>query len=90
MPDVSQKALDTIRGKVRVSVKVNVDASGKVTDASFEAPGPSKYFSDAAIHAAKNWTFAPPSANGEKVPSEWLLRFEFASNGTETFSAELK
>ncbi|MGA9999080.1 MAG: TonB family protein [Candidatus Acidiferrales bacterium] len=89
MPDVSQKALETIRGKVRVSVKVNVDASGKVTNAAFEAPGPSKYFADAAIHAAKNWTFAPPSSNGEKVPSEWLLRFEFAPAGTETFSAEL-
>jgi TonB family protein len=89
MPDVSQKALETIRGKVRVSVKVNVDASGKVTNAAFEAPGPSKYFSDAAIHAAKNWTFAPPSSNGEKIPSEWLLRFEFAPAGTETFSAEI-
>jgi TonB family protein len=89
MPDVSQKALETIRGKVRVSVKVNVDASGKVTNAAFEAPGPSKYFADAAIHAAKNWTFAPPNSNGEKVPSEWLLRFEFAPAGTETFSAEL-
>jgi TonB family protein len=89
MPDVSQKALETIRGKVRVSVKVNVDASGKVTNAAFEAPGPSKYFADAAIHAAKNWTFAPPSSNGEKVPSEWLLRFEFAPAGTETFPAEI-
>ena len=89
MPDVSQKALETIRGKVRVSVKVNVDASGKVTNAAFEAPGPSKYFSDAAIHAAKNWTFAPPNSNGEKVPSEWLLRFEFGPNGTDIFSAEL-
>jgi len=89
MPNVSQKALETIRGKVRVSVKVNVDASGKVTNEAFEAPGPSKYFADAAIHAAKNWTFAPPSSNGEKVPSEWLLRFEFAPAGTEAFSAEL-
>jgi TonB family protein len=89
MPDVSQKALETIRGKVRVSVKVNVDASGKVTNAAFEAPGPSKYFADAAIHAAKNWTFAPPNSNDEKVPSEWLLRFEFAPAGTETFPAEI-
>jgi eukaryotic-like serine/threonine-protein kinase len=89
MPEVSQRALETIRGKVRVSVKVNVDASGKVTNAAFETPGPSKYFSDAAIHAAKNWTFAPPNSNGEKVPSEWLLRFEFAPAGTETFPAEL-
>ena len=89
MPDVSQKALETIRGKVRVSVKVNVDASGKVTNAAFEAPGPSKYFADAAIQAAKNWTFAPPNSNGEKVPSEWLLRFEFGPAGAETFPAEI-
>ena len=89
MPDVSQGAHNTIRGKVRVSVKVNVDPSGKVTDAAFEAPGPSKYFADAAIRAAKNWTFAPAKANGENVASQWLLRFEFAPAGTETFSAEL-
>ena len=68
---------------------MNVDASGKVTNAAFEAPGPSKYFADAAIQAAKNWTFAPPNSKGEKVPSEWLLRFEFAPAGTETFSAEI-
>jgi TonB family protein len=89
MPDVSQRARNTIRGKVRVSVKVNVDPSGKVTDAAFEAPGPSKYFADAAISAAKSWTFAPAKANGEKVASQWLLRFEFAPAGTETFSAEI-
>jgi eukaryotic-like serine/threonine-protein kinase len=89
MPDVSQGARNTIRGKVRVSVKVNVDPSGKVTDAAFEAPGPSKYFADAAIRAAKNWTFAPAKANGENVASQWLLRFEFAPAGTETFSAEI-
>jgi TonB family protein len=89
IPDVSQGARNTIRGKVRVSVKVNVDPSGKVTDAAFEAPGPSKYFADAAIRAAKNWTFAPAKANGENVASQWLLRFEFAPAGTETFSAEI-
>jgi TonB family protein len=89
LPDVGQKSLNTIRGKVRVSVKLNVDPAGKVTDASFEAPGPSKYFADAAIRAAKNWTFAPAKANGENVPSQWLLRFEFAPSGTETFSNEI-
>ncbi len=75
MPDISQKALETIRGKVRVSVKVNVDASGKVTNAAFEAPGPSKYFADAAIHAAKNWTFAPPSFQRRKSPKRMASPF---------------
>jgi TonB family protein len=89
MPDVSPKALNTIHGKVRVSVRLKVDPTGKVTDASFEAPGPSKYFADAALHAAKNWTFTPPKSNGTNVPSQWLLRFEFAPAGPETFSAEI-
>jgi TonB family protein len=89
MPDVSQGARNTIRGKVRVSVKVNVDPSGKVIDAAFEAPGPSKYFADAAIRAAKNWTFAPAKANGENVASQWLLRFEFDNSTTNTIPTQL-
>jgi protein TonB len=89
LPDVSQRARDTIHGKVRVSVKLSVDPSGKVTNAALDSPGPSKYFSDAALHAAKNWTFAPAKANGENVASEWLLRFEFAPDGTATFPAEI-
>jgi TonB family protein len=89
MPDVTQRAQNTIRGKVRVNIRVSVDASGKVTNAHFEAPGPSKYFADAALHAAKNWTFTPPKSNNASVPSEWLLRFEFDPSTTNTFSAEI-
>ncbi|MGH9745872.1 MAG: TonB family protein [Candidatus Acidiferrales bacterium] len=89
MPDVSQKARDTIHGKVRVNIKVTVDPTGKVIDASFEAPGPSKYFADAALHAARNWTFAPAKSNGENVASQWLLRFEFDPSATNAFSAEI-
>jgi TonB family protein len=89
LPEVSQKARDTIYGKVRVSVKVSVDPSGKVTAAAFEAPGPSKYFADAALSAARRWTFAPAKSNGENVASQWLLRFEFDNSATNAFSAEL-
>ncbi|HTR25091.1 MAG TPA: TonB family protein [Terriglobales bacterium] len=89
MPDVSQKALDTIHGKVRVSVKITVDPAGKVTQAVFESPGPSKYFADAAMRAAKDWTFAPAKSNGESISSIWLLRFEFGPAGPEAFSAEI-
>jgi eukaryotic-like serine/threonine-protein kinase len=89
LPDISQKARDTIHGKVRVSVKVSVDPSGKVTNAALDSPSPSKYFADAALRAAKNWTFAPAKANGESIKSEWLLRFEFAPTDTSTFPAEI-
>ena len=36
LPDASQKARATIRGKVRINVKVHVDESGRVTAAAFD------------------------------------------------------
>jgi len=76
LPDAPQKAKDTIRGKVRLSVKVNVDESGNVTQATLDAPGPSQYFADRTLAAAKLWKFAPAKVNGRNVPSQWLLYFE--------------
>jgi serine/threonine protein kinase len=76
LPDASQKARDTIRGKVRINVKVHVDESGRVTEAAFEAPGPSQYFADRTLEAAKLWLFAPAKMDGHSVASEWVLRFE--------------
>jgi TonB family protein len=76
LPDAPQKARDTIQGKVRVSVKVYVDESGSVKEATFDSPGPSQYFADRALKAAQLWKFAPAKMNGRNVPSEWVLRFE--------------
>jgi eukaryotic-like serine/threonine-protein kinase len=76
LPDAPQKARDTIRGKVRLSVKVNVDESGAVTQATLDAPGPSQYFADRTLAAAKLWKFAPAKLDGRNVPSQWLLYFE--------------
>jgi outer membrane biosynthesis protein TonB len=76
LPDASQKSRGTIRGKVRVSVKVHVDEAGRVTEAAFDAPGPSQYFADRTLEAAKLWLFAPAKMDGHNVPSEWVLRFE--------------
>jgi len=75
LPDASQRARATIRGKVRVSVKVHVDESGRVTQAAFDAPGPSQYFADRTLEAAKLWLFAPAKMDGHNVPSDWVLRF---------------
>jgi eukaryotic-like serine/threonine-protein kinase len=76
LPDASQKARDTIRGKVRINVRVHVDESGRVTAAAFDAPGPSQYFADRTLEAAKLWLFTPPKMDGRTVPSDWVLRFE--------------
>jgi TonB family protein len=76
LPDAPQKARDTIRGKVRISVKVHVDESGRVTQAAFDSPGPSQYFAALTLKAAQLWKFAPAQMGGRNVPSEWVLRFE--------------
>jgi len=83
LPDVSQKARATIHGKVRVSVKVHVDPSGGVSEAEFDSPGPSRFFADLALQAARKWAFTPPEVNGKSVASEWRLRFEFTQRDTK-------
>ena len=88
LPDIPDKALATISGKVRVTVLAHVDAAGNVSDAEFENPGPSKYFADAALKAVRRWEFSSPEVGGRSIPSEWLVRFEFSSSGIEAFPTQ--
>jgi TonB family protein len=79
IPKVPQSARATIRGRVKVAVRVTVDRSGNVVRDTFENAGPSKYFNRLASEAARKWKFA--SADDERS-REWLLRFEFGRDGT--------
>jgi outer membrane biosynthesis protein TonB len=88
LPDASQKARDTIRGTVRINVKVHVDESGRVTEAGFDAPGPSRYFADRTLEAARLWLFAPAKMDGHNVPSEWVLRFEIDPAAINVYPAQ--
>ena len=88
LPDVSAKARATIHGKVRVSVKVHVDPAGGVSAAEFDSPGPSQFFADLALQAARKWAFTPPEVNGKSVASEWRLRFEFTQSGTKVIPSQ--
>ncbi len=80
VPDVPQSARNTITGKVRVSVRVQVDPAGKVTAAKLASAGPSKYFASLALKAAERWEFSPEE---NRKPSDWLLHFRFGRAGTE-------
>jgi TonB family protein len=86
LPDVPEKAKDTIRGTVRVGIKVSVDGSGNVSDATIDSVGPSKYFANLALQAAPQWKFAP-ARDGS---SDWTLRFEFSADGTKAFAKQSK
>ena len=81
-PEVVQSATKSIRGTVRVRVKVNVDRSGNVEDAELESRGPSKYFARAALEAAQLWKFKPARVGGRGVLSTWIIQFEFTRDGT--------
>jgi TonB family protein len=90
LPEVPKKASDTIQGTVRVRVRVAVDPSGKVVQATLDSPGPSKYFANLALQAARRWEFWAPKVDGRPVPSEWLLRFEFRQTATEASAVAQK
>jgi TonB family protein len=83
LPAVSQKSRNTITGKVRVGVRVAVDPSGRVVRVTLAAPGPSQYFANVALEAARRWTFTPPRVAGEAVASEWMVRFAFGRQGVD-------
>jgi TonB family protein len=83
LPKVSQRSLNTITGKVKVTVKLAVDPSGKVTNAALQFAGPSQYFAKVALEASRRWKFDPPQSGGGPVPSQWLLRYAFGRGGVE-------
>jgi len=79
IPDVSHSARESIRGVIKVAVRVTVDRSGNVVAATLDGRGSSKYFARAATEAAKKWKFAPAADQASRL---WLLRFEFTRAGT--------
>jgi TonB family protein len=88
LPEVSEKARATIHGVVRVGVRVKVDPTGNVSEAVLDSPGPSQYFADLAIKAARRWQFTSPEAGGHSTPSEWLIRFHFTPTGTKAIPTQ--
>jgi TonB family protein len=83
LPEPSRGAKNTIRGTIRVTVRVDVDPSGKVAEAKLMSPGPSKYFARLALNAAQGWEFSPEEGDGNASERSWLLRFRFKRTSTE-------
>jgi TonB family protein len=79
IPNVSRSAMETIRGTIRVSVRVIVGKDGTVLVATAEEPGPSRYFARLALEASRKWTFAPQDSAEQRVT---LVRFYFKRTGT--------
>ena len=78
IPEVPQSALNTIRGTIRVTIRVIVDKDGKVVDASVQEQGASRYFARLALEASWKWTFAPSTSQDQRVMQ---VRFYFKRGG---------
>jgi serine/threonine-protein kinase len=78
VPDIPAKARKTVQGTATVVVRVAVDSSGKVTQATLQRGG-SPYFGKLALEAARRWQFVPAEGAGSR---NWILRFEIMRSAT--------
>jgi hypothetical protein len=84
LPDVSRSARQSIRGIIKIGVRVIVDRSGNVVAATLDNRPSSKYFARAVLDAAKKWTFSEAADPASRV---WLLHFELTRAGTTAHAA---
>jgi TonB family protein len=87
MPDVSRSARASIRGIIKIAVRVMVDRSGNVVAATLANGASSRYFTRAALDAAKKWKF---SQSPDQASQVWLLHFEFTRAGATAHGATLR
>jgi serine/threonine-protein kinase len=85
LPDVPAKARNTIRGRVKVNIRVGVDHAGSVVDAKNESPGSSRFFGNLALQAARQWKFASGPSNHSQ---EWMLHFQFVRDAKHPVSVQ--
>lgn len=87
IPDIPPRIRESIRGHVRVAVRLIVDKEGSVFAALVDEPGPSRYFEKLAIEAAKKWTFPPMDTSGSRLE---LVRFDFTRQGATGRAVEIE
>jgi len=70
-------------------VRAHIDALGKVNDAYVDqaAPITALALKDSALMAIKNWTFNPPTRNGQAMESDVLVPMQFRIEGEPSPSA---
>jgi TonB family protein len=72
---------------LEVRVQARVNSSGTVVDARLVEPGPSRYFATRSLEAARHWKFDPLPVDRPAAAQDWLLRFDYTSNGAEVSGA---
>ena len=68
---MSPGARSTIRGRIKVTVLLTVDPSGRVTKPTPKSGASSRYFDRLATEAGSQWQFSPANGSG---PRKWLAK----------------
>jgi TonB family protein len=78
-PVLPDNVKSMLTGRASVKVRIQVDATGRVTGAEPLMTGGSldKFLSSAAASAARMWTFEPATEGDRRVPSELTVEFTF-------------
>ncbi len=84
LPVVSEKARSTIRGSVRINVRVQLNPDGTVSSAELANPAVSQFFADLSLKAARQWQFAAPSSS-DAMPPSTVVRFDFTRTSTAAY-----
>jgi TonB family protein len=85
LPQVSEKARNTIHGTVRINVRVQLNPDGTVSSAELANPASSQFFADLALNAARQWQFSAPSSSSDVLPSSTIVRFDFTPTATAAY-----
>jgi len=96
MPVVSEKSRATIRGTVRINVRVQLNPDGTVSTAELANPASSQFFADLALQAARQWQFAQPADSSNpassaasslsgSAPTSAIIRFDFTPTSTAAY-----
>jgi TonB family protein len=79
IPDVPPGTRQSIRGHIKVRVRIVVDPDGSVIAATADRIPRGKYYARLAVEAARQWTFPAIDTQSRRVMQ---IRFDFARDET--------
>ncbi len=87
IPDVPAGARRSVRGHIKVWVRVIVNRDGSVFAATPDRTGSSRYFERLALESAKKWTFPPADAPAQRLMQ---IRYDFSREGVTARAVTLR
>ena len=87
IPEVPAGARRSVRGHIKVWVRVIVSRDGTVFAATPDRAGSSRYFERLALEAAKKWTFPPVDAPAQRLMQ---IHFDFSREGVTARAVTLR